>query len=122
MSLKIYINESVPVAIVAGLKRRGIDAFSARDSGNLGLSDPEQLQFAHVQNAVIFSHDDDFLRLAHQLAQQGRHHNGIIYVHQEKLSRVNASDGWRKSLCFLSRMSFSTPSNFFKLQFLIHVF
>lgn len=39
MPLKLYTNESVPVAIVAGLKRRDIDAFSARDSGNLGLPD-----------------------------------------------------------------------------------
>jgi len=85
MPLRIYANESVPVAVVAGLKRRGIDAFSARDSGNLGLSDEAQLRFAQAQNAVIFSHDDDFLRLAHQWAQHGRSHSGVIYVHQEKL-------------------------------------
>ncbi|MBE2201191.1 MAG: DUF5615 family PIN-like protein [Anaerolinea sp.] len=85
MPLKIYTNESVSVAIVAGLKRRGIDAFSARDSGNLGLSDQEQLTYAHDQNAVIFSHDDDFLRLAHLWAKQGRPHSGVIYVHQEKI-------------------------------------
>ena len=86
MPLKIYTNESVPVSIVAGLKRRGIDASSARDSGNLGLSDQEQLTYAYGKHVVIFSHDDDFLRLAHQWVQQNRPHSGIIYVHQEKLS------------------------------------
>ena len=35
---------------------------------------------------LFFSHDDDFLRLAHQWTQQNRPHGGIIYVHQEKLS------------------------------------
>ncbi|MCP4428647.1 MAG: hypothetical protein GY803_29525 [Chloroflexi bacterium] len=86
MPLKIYTNESVPVAVAAGLKRRGIDAVSARDSGNLGLSDPDQLEYANNENAVIFSHDDDFLRLAHQWILEGRKHSGAIYVHQEKLS------------------------------------
>jgi len=86
MPIKLYTNESVPVAVVAGLKRRGIDAFSARDSNNLGLSDLDQLSYAHEQRAVIFSHDDDFLRLVHQWAQNGRSHSGVIYVHQEKMS------------------------------------
>jgi len=35
--LRIYTNESVDVAIADGLKRRGVDAFSARDAGNLGV-------------------------------------------------------------------------------------
>ena len=85
MPLKIYTNESVPVAVAAGLKRRGIDAISARDSGNLGLSDAQQLAYAHQEKAIIFSHDDDFLRLAHQWMLAGRPHSGIIYVHQEKM-------------------------------------
>jgi len=37
--IRIYTNESVDVAIAEGLKRRGVDASSARDTGNLGLSD-----------------------------------------------------------------------------------
>jgi hypothetical protein len=39
MAIKIYADESVNVAIVAGLKRRGINAFSAKDLGRLGLTD-----------------------------------------------------------------------------------
>ncbi len=42
-SLKIYADESVNVAVVEGLKRRGVDAFSARDLGKLGLTDNEQV-------------------------------------------------------------------------------
>jgi hypothetical protein len=37
MILRIYTNESVPTHVAAGLNRRGVVAFSARDSGNLGL-------------------------------------------------------------------------------------
>lgn len=37
--MRIYADESVNVAIVEGLKRRGIDAFSAKDIDKPGLTD-----------------------------------------------------------------------------------
>lgn len=43
MPVEIYTDESVPVAVATGLNRRGIKATSARDAGNLELSDEEQL-------------------------------------------------------------------------------
>lgn len=74
-----YTNESVSVAVSEGLKRRGVNAISARDAGNLGLSDEDQLAFANKNNLVIVTHDDDFLSMAMEFE-----HNGIAYVHQEK--------------------------------------
>ena len=74
-----YTNESVSVAVSEGLKRRGVKAISARDAGNLGLSDEEQLAYASKNNFVIVTHDDDFLSIAME-----HEHNGIAYVHQEK--------------------------------------
>jgi len=81
--IRIYIDESVNIAVVEGLKRRGIDAFSARDMGNLGLTDQEQLIFADNQEAAIFSHDTDFLRIAVRWIKEERTHHGIIYCHQK---------------------------------------
>ena len=86
MPLKIYTDESVPVAVVAGLQRRGVTAVSARDEDNLGLTDPQQLEYAVSRQMVIFTHDTDFLQLAHTYAKQGRIHSGVIYVHQNKLT------------------------------------
>lgn len=86
MQLRIYINESVHVAIAVGLQQRGVDAWSARDAGNLGLTDEEQLAYAIREHAAIFTHDADFLRIAHARAQQGQEHWGIIYVPEQKLS------------------------------------
>ncbi len=63
-----------------------MDAWSARDVDNLGLSDEEQLEYARRERAVIFTHDDDFLRLAHDWLKQGKEHEGIIYVHEQKYS------------------------------------
>jgi len=83
--IKIYTNESVPVAIAYGLKRRGIQAWSARDFGNLGLTDDEQLSYACQEQSIIFTHDVDFLRTAKRWAECGKEHWGIIYVHANKL-------------------------------------
>ena len=63
------------------MKRRGVEAFSAKDIDKLGLTDEEQIEVAVNKQAVIFTHDVDFLRIA--LHKQ---HSGIIYVHQQKLS------------------------------------
>lgn len=68
--VRIYSDESVNVAIVEGLKRRGVDAFSARDAGNLGLTDEEQLEFAVKNRAVIFTHDVDFLKTPEEMRNQ----------------------------------------------------
>jgi len=45
-TIQIYTNESVNVAIAEGLRRRGINAISAKDIGNLGLRDEDQLKYA----------------------------------------------------------------------------
>ncbi len=84
-ALRIYTDESVPVAIGAGLKRRGVDAWSARDAGKLGLSDEEQLRYAGRERAVVLTHDADFLRVAREWKRQAKEHWGILYVPQQKL-------------------------------------
>jgi predicted nuclease of predicted toxin-antitoxin system len=81
--IRIYTNESVDAAIADGLKRRGVDAFSARDTGSLGLTDEDQLIFAGKEKAAILTHDTDFLRIASRWMDEGRTHHGIIYCHQK---------------------------------------
>jgi predicted nuclease of predicted toxin-antitoxin system len=80
--IRIYTDESVDVAIAEGLQRRGVDAFSARDRDKLGLTDEEQLFFANQEKAAIFTHDDDFLRIAAKWNDEGKTHCGVIYCHQ----------------------------------------
>jgi hypothetical protein len=41
--ITIYTNESDNATIAEGLRRRGLEAYSARDTGNLGLTDEGQL-------------------------------------------------------------------------------
>ena len=73
--IRIYTNESVNVAIAEGLRRRGVNAISAKDVGNLGLTDEDQLKYALKEKLVIFTHDDDFLGLVRKSKLE---HCGII--------------------------------------------
>jgi hypothetical protein len=82
--LKFYLDESVSVAVANGLSRRGITVVSAKEAGNLGLSDEEQLTYAGNNDFVIVTHDADFLCIAMDSA-----HKGIAYSHLQKHGVVN---------------------------------
>ena len=84
--IRIYANESASVAITEGLRRRGVDALSARDAGNLGLTDEEQLIYANNEKMTILTHDTDFLQMASRWLDEGKTHQGIIYCHQKTYS------------------------------------
>ena len=84
--MKIYCDENIESAIVAGLRRRGIEVISTRDTGDLGKSDEYHLKNASELEAVIVTHDVDFLKIAHQWQQAGKGHRGILYAHPLDLS------------------------------------
>ncbi len=79
--IKFYFDESINISVASGLNRRGVYAITARDSGNLGLSDIQQLEYSLQNDLVIVTHDDDFLSLA-----INKNHSGIVYVQQQKYS------------------------------------
>lgn len=84
--MKIYCDENIESAIVEGLKRRGIEVISARDTEDLGEDDEYHLKRASELGAVILTHDVDFLKIAHQWRQEGKKHKGILYAHPLDLS------------------------------------
>ena len=44
--LKIYTDENVDVRIVEGLRKRGINAFSAIEKGMIGVADADHFKYA----------------------------------------------------------------------------
>lgn len=78
MEIKYHLDESVPNAIANGLRLRGVDVTTTKDAGLLEAPDTAHVEFAHVNQRVIFRFDDDFLALA----SQGVDHSGIAYCHQ----------------------------------------
>ena len=85
-ALRINTNENIHVAEPSSLSRRGVDSWTARNSGNLGLSDVEHLEYANKEKAVVLTHDTDFLRLAGDWEAAGKSHYGIIFTHEQFMS------------------------------------
>ncbi|MEW6379281.1 MAG: DUF5615 family PIN-like protein [bacterium] len=77
--IKFYTDEHVHPAVVAGLLRRGIDVLTPQKAKMLGATDMEHLALAKNQCRVVFTQDDDFLRLH----AQGVNHAGIVYARQQ---------------------------------------
>lgn len=84
--LKIYTDENVDIRIAEGLRRRGVNAFSAKEKGMTGTEDLEHFNYASHLKAVIFTHDRHFLEIADNLSRQGQSHWGVIFVTMNKLS------------------------------------
>ena len=81
----IYADENIEEAIIQGLRRRGVDVISARELGYMGRDDEFHLLKAKQLRAVVFTHDIDFLIMAHRWSSSGREHNGIVYVSSQKI-------------------------------------
>ena len=78
--IRYYTDENVSRAVIHGLRQRGVDVLSVPEADMLSASDEEQLAFAIEQKRVIFTHDDDFLKLA-----AGSEHAGIVYGSKQSL-------------------------------------
>ena len=76
--VKFYTDENISKAVVEGLRRRGVDVLTTQEAGMMGATDQEHLALAREQGRVIFTQDDDFLRIH----ARGEIHAGIVYVHQ----------------------------------------
>jgi uncharacterized protein with PIN domain len=77
--IKFYTDEHVPKAVVKGLRQRGVDVVSVSEANRLGASDEKHLAWARQEGRVLFTQDDDFLRLHAADAD----HAGIVYTSQQ---------------------------------------
>jgi uncharacterized protein with PIN domain len=76
--IRFYLDEHVAKAVSRGLRQRGVDVRTVTEAELLGASDEKHLEFVQSEGRVIFTQDDDFLRLA----SRGLHHPGIVYAPQ----------------------------------------
>jgi predicted nuclease of predicted toxin-antitoxin system len=81
--VSFYTDEHVSRAVIQGLRHRGIDVLTVPEAGLMGASDEEHLSRALQESRVIFTQDDDFLRLA----AAGHPHAGIVYAPQHSSVR-----------------------------------
>jgi hypothetical protein len=76
--ISFYMDQHVPSAVTAGLRRRGVNVLTAQEAGMCPARDDQHFVLALEQNRVIFTQDADFLRLH----AAGIEHPGIAYAPQ----------------------------------------
>ena len=76
--IRYYTDEHVAKAVIRGLRQRGVDVLTTPEAGKLHASDEEHLEFASAEQRVMFTQDDDFLKLV----ALGDSHAGIVYAPQ----------------------------------------
>ncbi len=74
--ISFYTDEHVARAVVRGLRHRGVDVRTVPEARLLGAMDEEHLERARAEGRVIFTQDEDFLRLH----AAGVEHAGIAYA------------------------------------------
>jgi hypothetical protein len=88
-TIRFHLDENVDPAIAAGLRCRGVDVTTSPEARLLGARDQIQLAYAHAEGRVLFTHDDDHLKLN----AQGVDHSGIAYCHHLRRSIGEIIDG-----------------------------
>lgn len=73
--IRFHLDEHVDPAIATALRRAGIDVTTTIEAGLRSRDDETHLQFAHTEERVIVTRDQDFLRFA----AQKREHFGIVF-------------------------------------------
>ena len=74
-TIKFHLDENVNPAIAKGLQIRGINVTTTPEVRLIEADDEKQVEFAKTEGRVIFTHDDDFLRIQID-------HTGIVYCSQ----------------------------------------
>ena len=86
MALALYMDVHVPSAVTEGLRRRGVDVLTSQEDGTREASDEALLLRANELDRLLFSQDDDLLRIAAAWRDAGRDFLGVIYAHQRRAS------------------------------------
>ena len=76
--IRFHLDEQVKKSIAEQLRLRGIDVTTTNEVGLRTKSDLEHLEFIRQEQRVIFTQDDDFLKIASYTYE----HPGIVYCKQ----------------------------------------
>jgi hypothetical protein len=113
LSLKLYMDEHVPRAVIIGLRMRNIDVLTAQEDGSATLDDGPLLRRATELGRILVSQDDDLLREGVRLQRDSIEFGGIIYAHQlrvniggmvedlELIATASSKEEWRGRIEYL---------------------
>ncbi|MEQ8848621.1 DUF5615 family PIN-like protein [Botrimarina sp.] len=85
MALAEMMDVHVPAAVSEGLRRLGHDVLTAQADGADRLADDDLLARANALGRVLFTQDDDLLRIAARWQSDRKPFRGILFAHQLSL-------------------------------------
>lgn len=86
MSLPLYMDMHVPLAITKALRLRGVDVLTAQEDGMDEAEDADILDRATSLGRAVFTQDDDFLAEAKHRQIVSQPFAGVIYGHQHRVT------------------------------------
>jgi predicted nuclease of predicted toxin-antitoxin system len=81
-TIRFHLDENCDGAIAAGLRLHKVDVTTTPDAGLLSAEDEEHIAYALEAGRLIFTQDEDFLRLN----AAGMQHRGIVFSAQQTRS------------------------------------
>lgn len=79
--ISLYLDEDVHVLVADLLQARGFDVITARDAGQLQVTDAEQLAYAITQGRTLVTHNrTDFEELVQSYFNASEIHCGVIFA------------------------------------------
>lgn len=84
--LKGYADEHIPRAVTEALRRRGMDVVTVQERSQREADDDALLAQAFAEGRVMLTGDQDFLRLAAELARKRERFAPIFFWPQQRRS------------------------------------
>jgi predicted nuclease of predicted toxin-antitoxin system len=86
MPLSLYMAVHVPIVVTESLRRRGLDVLTSQDDGTATQVDELLLARATELGRILFTQDQDFLRIAADWQREGRSLLGVVFAAQQGVS------------------------------------
>jgi hypothetical protein len=92
MPLTLYMDVHVPIVVTEALRRRGLDVLTSQNDGTATLVDELLLARATELGRILFTQDQDFLRIAADSQREGRSFLGVVFAAQQGVSLGRLAD------------------------------
>jgi Domain of unknown function (DUF5615) len=92
VSVRLYFDVHVRLAVATGLRLRGVDVLRAQEDQANELKDPTLLDRAGELGRVLFTQDKDLLKEGTRRQRAGETFSGIVYAHQLEVSVAKCID------------------------------
>ena len=97
MSIRLLLDEDVPILLAHVLRERGHDVVHATEEGLSAASDDRVFAQALDQGRVLLTHNvADFLTLTQRFASDSRPHGGLFLVPQLPFGKLLRRAGLRR--------------------------